>query len=96
MRDGNRHRVYELELGQYAHILEAQAYKCAICARPNLTKGRRLHVDHNHATGRVRGLLCSNCNSGLGLFRDDPAILKSAIDYLARNLTGSELSPNNE
>jgi hypothetical protein len=54
---------------------------CAICGC-SASNGRRLHVDHNHTTGGVRGLLCTNCNLGLGLFKDSEGLLLSAISYL--------------
>ena len=44
--------------------------------------GGRFHIDHDHSTGKVRGLLCTACNMGLGLFKDDPEMLLRAIDYL--------------
>lgn len=58
-----------------------QDHRCAICRD---TRGqRRLHVDHDHATGEFRGMLCHRCNQGLGQFRDNPALLLEAITYLA-------------
>lgn len=58
-------------------MLAEQGGRCAVCAeRP------AEHVDHDHVTGKVRGLLCFNCNGGLGQFRDDPQILELAIEYL--------------
>lgn len=56
-----------------------QEYKCAICLEPS-----KLVVDHCHRTKRVRGLLCNSCNLGLGLFKDNPKILESAIKYLEK------------
>ncbi len=61
--------------------LLAQHNVCAICR--TIRWGRKGPViDHDHATGRVRGVLCGNCNQGLGRFRDDPALLRAAVDYL--------------
>jgi len=69
----------------YERILTEQNGACSICGTDQPGVGRlRLVVDHCHATGRVRGLLCSNCNAGLGYFRDNPSLLASAISYLDR------------
>ena len=56
--------------------------RCAICG--DLPGTRRHSLDHCHVSGRMRGVLCNHCNSGLGFFRDDPRILQLAIDYLKR------------
>jgi len=76
-------REYGLGAGDYERILESQGGGCAICGalEPGGTY-QRLVVDHDHATGRVRGLLCGACNTGLGNFRDDRRLLRSAISYL--------------
>lgn len=67
----------------YAELLQAQNNKCAICyVTPDKTKG--LAVDHEHTTGRIRGLLCHNCNLLLGHARDNPETLTSAIAYLRK------------
>jgi hypothetical protein len=66
----------------YASMLEAQGGVCAICGKPETSKRGSLSIDHDHATGRVRGLLCHACNIGLGNFRDTEAILRGAIEYL--------------
>ena len=58
-----------------------QAGKCAICD----TIPARFHLDHDHATGKWRSLLCHNCNVGLGFFADDPIRLASAIEYLNKH-----------
>jgi hypothetical protein len=61
-------------------MLVDQASKCLIC---DVSAGlRKFDVDHDHLTGRIRGLLCRNCNIGLGQFRDDPALLLKAAEYL--------------
>lgn len=71
---------YGATLDTYAEMLEAQKGVCAICGKP--PTDRRLHLDHDHQTGKLRGLLCMLCNQGLGRFRDDAALLTSAIRYL--------------
>ncbi len=68
---------------EYDRLLAEQDGKCGICKAPN--NGRhRLAADHDHATKRRRGLLCHRCNTAIGLFRDDPALLQAAIDYLGQ------------
>jgi hypothetical protein len=63
--------------------LTKQEHKCPGCERGEKENGKRLAVDHDHETGAVRGLLCSDCNLVLGLARDDWNVLKNLIDYLA-------------
>jgi len=65
--------------GEYARMLAAQKGVCKFCKR---TCRRRLSVDHCHDSNRVRWLLCSKCNSGLGSFNDDPELLREAADCL--------------
>lgn len=85
-REGRGHRPsvlrkYGLSTADYDAMLTAQSGLCAICSNP---PGKiRLHVDHDHETGEVRGLLCAACNRGIGSLRDDPALLLSALAYLA-------------
>ena len=63
-------------------MLSAQDSKCKICLT-QLDYGRNgLQVDHDHVTGKVRGLLCASCNLALGGFKDDPKLLKAATEYL--------------
>lgn len=74
-------KTYGLQRGDYADLLATQGGVCAICGkRP---RARKLAVDHDHYTGRVRGLLCFMCNSALGTFEFDAATAERARDYLA-------------
>lgn len=71
---------------EYARLLAAQGGTCAICREPNIRHGqKRLHVDHDHETGCIRGLLCYKCNVGLGNFNDNSFRLEAAIAYLRRS-----------
>lgn len=65
-------------------LLEKQNYSCAICGKSEKENKQRLSIDHNHATHQVRALLCRNCNTGLGAFKDDAMLLSKAIEYLKR------------
>lgn len=65
----------------YTTMLSKQNNKCAICGDVE-SSGRRLAIDHDHETGKVRALLCSKCNRGLGFFRDSAYLLKKASEYL--------------
>lgn len=75
-------RAYGISFNEYQRQLEAQKGVCAICGEPEPTKGRSLAVDHCHATGAVRGLLCRPCNTSLGQMRDRPNLLRAAASYL--------------
>jgi hypothetical protein len=76
--------AYGLSPAEYDEMLAKQGGGCAICHEACPT-GRQLAVDHDHTTGRVRGLLCTRCNIGLGTFLDTVSRLESAIQYLARS-----------
>jgi hypothetical protein len=73
-----------LSLEDYDTTLKQQGGCCAICgsAHDESVLYGRLYVDHDHGTGRFRGLLCKFCNAGLGHFKDDPQILEKALEYL--------------
>lgn len=71
---------YGLSPEQYDAIFAAQGGRCAVCGRP--PKKNRLSVDHDHRTGRVRGLLCFRCNYGIGWFQDDLERLRKVSTYL--------------
>lgn len=70
---------YDLTPTEYESLLTAQDGGCAICGGQE-----KLVIDHDHATGKVRGLLCSQHNTGLGMFQDNPERLLKAINYLQR------------
>jgi hypothetical protein len=73
-------RRYGITAEEVDEMLAAQGGLCAICRNTPA-----LHVDHDHETGLVRELLCFNCNGGLGQFKDDPAVLRAAADYVERH-----------
>ena len=83
-----RHRYtvkrYGLTPEAYAILLEAQLHKCALCKKPTRELKSKLCVDHDHRTGRVRGLLCRPCNLWLMHDRDTVEALQNAIDYLTK------------
>jgi hypothetical protein len=92
MMRNSKLKVYGLTIEDYEALLEEQKGVCKICEKPE-TKGTgrdkgTLAVDHCHRTGKVRGLLCSSCNRGLGFFGDDLLLLNKAVDYLNENSTG--------
>lgn len=70
-----------LEPHEFDRMFNEQNGVCAICGK-ECASGKRLAIDHNHTTGRVRGLLCSNCNTSLGGFMDSEELLMSAVSYL--------------
>ena len=72
---------YGITPEEFEDMALEQDYKCAICGDSNF-KDHRLCVDHDHTTGKIRGLLCSSCNRSIGLLKDDINTLKSAIRYL--------------
>lgn len=84
--DQDLRRNYGVTYEWYQETLAKQNNVCAICKHPETAIIRNkviaMPVDHDHKTGKARGLLCTKCNRGLGLFRDDKDILKAAFDYL--------------
>ena len=80
-------RHYGLTTHEFNRLNDLQKGCCAICGKENWTqKSGRLCVDHDHDTGKVRGLLCQQCNVGLGSFEDSPSFLEGAIAYLRRTV----------
>ena len=74
--------LYGITTIEYNEMFAAQDGKCAICGKHQVELKKRLHVDHNHLTGKVRGLLCSNCNTMIGLSVENSKSLRLAAEYL--------------
>lgn len=77
--DSEFRKKFGIGLYQYQVILEEQSGKCYLCGSKDF---RNLAVDHCHKTGRVRRLLCTSCNTGLGKFKDNPDLLRKAAEYV--------------
>lgn len=74
----NAKRNYNLSKDEFINLISSK--KCRICDKK--IAGRNIHIDHDHKTQKIRGILCKNCNLGLGFFRDNKKFLKNAIGYL--------------
>lgn len=75
---------YGLTLKQFADMVKKQNGLCLICKKPQIDK-KKLCVDHDHKTGKIRGLLCDHCNKGLGHVREDIKILEAMVKYLKKH-----------
>lgn len=86
---------YGMTLEQYDSILSSQGGKCAICSYIPNENGEVLAIDHDHSTGKIRGLLCRSCNSGLGYFKDNTEVMRKAIIYIKAQqwITIKDLQP---
>jgi hypothetical protein len=73
---------YGLSIEEYNKMCEAQNNKCFICGEEAFYNDKPLYIDHCHATGKIRKLLCQHCNSGLGMFKDSPELLLKAAEYV--------------
>ena len=96
-RDSKLHRKFGLTVKQYELMLKSQNGVCAICNQPETRKHKNdkiqpLSIDHNHKTNKVRGLLCTRCNSAIGYFKDDPELLEKAALYLRGKLCTKQKS----
>lgn len=80
LRNKNLLYYFGITLDQFNHILKQQNNKCAICSKENPTD-----LDHNHSTGKIRGILCRHCNTALGLFKENVQTIENAIGYLKIN-----------
>lgn len=96
-QESHLNNKYGITLSDYNSLLTKQNGTCAICKLPETrvvrnaptirgsNKPSNLPVDHDHKTGRIRGLLCTKCNLALGYFQDDVALLRSAVEYLTKD-----------
>lgn len=86
-RGGHLQRKYGITTAQWETLFDAQGRRCANleCRADAPGSKSGWHVDHCHITGEIRGILCHHCNTGLGSFRDDPALLRGAADYLEKH-----------
>lgn len=75
-------RAYGISLEEFDRLVKKQNGRCAICSE---AFSKTPHVDHDHQTGQIRGLLCLPCNTGLGFFQDSVVLLAHAIVYLEEN-----------
>lgn len=85
---------FGITLAQYQEMHENQGGRCAICGNPETQmrngKIKMLAVDHCHSTGKIRSLLCCECNQGLGKFKDSPELLLNAAEYLKKHASGEQ------
>lgn len=86
-------RLYGLTQADWDALVERQGNRCAICRtdKPG-GRGERWHTDHDHETGKVRGLLCHRCNMGVGFFMNDPEIMEAAARYIIAARKGLSLA----
>lgn len=77
-------RTYGITAEQFDRMAYEQGYVCAACGEPEQSKNGHLHVDHDHETGQIRGLLCQRCNTAIGQAGDDPERLVKLSAYLLK------------
>jgi hypothetical protein len=85
-------RLYGISADEYVRL---RAQPCGVCGIHKVEKGKRgsgMHIDHVHATGRIRGTLCDTCNRGVGMFHDNPVLLRAAAAYLEQH-AGLDTAP---
>lgn len=80
----SRCKSYGIDVRDYERLLVKQNYCCAVCGIHISKLTRRLDIDHNHITGKVRGLLCQSCNTVLGKVKEDTQVLQNLLNYLGK------------
>jgi hypothetical protein len=88
IRDWDLKKAFGITLGEYNVLLDSQNGKCVICGKEEIRqrngKIKHLAVDHNHKTGKVRGLVCHDCNVALGYLKEDINTMKKMIEYIEK------------
>lgn len=87
-REGWLKRNFGISVKEYEEMLVKQNYRCAICGKHQSEMGKVFDVDHDHSTGKVRGLLCNSCNLAIGLLKDSCDLLIKALTYLKEKSDG--------
>ena len=82
-KQGHMRRLYGLTRAELAVLVLESEGLCKICGEP-MSGNRNCHIDHCHTTGNIRGLLCGNCNVGIGHFKENIELLTAAIKYLGK------------
>lgn len=77
-------RDFRMTIDEYNELFVKQEGRCAICGKHQSEMNKAIHVDHDHVTGEIRGLLCDKCNFGLGMFKDDPELMIKAANYIMK------------
>ena len=92
IKNGNLRRSFGIGIDEYEQMHAAQNGLCAICQRPERHSHKgvtpALCADHDHTTGKVRALLCMDCNRGIGCFDENILITTAALEYLKKHLSG--------
>jgi predicted nucleic acid-binding Zn-ribbon protein len=83
-RRRNLRERYGITIEEYESLLELQDHKCAICGK-SMDEGRRLAVDHDHKTKKIRGIIHLRCNTAIALFGESPEICRKAAEYLEKH-----------
>lgn len=84
VRSATLKKKYGITQEDFEALLAAQDGRCAICRGTESKGNGRMHVDHCHKTGQIRGILCQACNVTLGKMQESPALLRAAADYLEK------------
>ena len=82
-RHHNFKKVYGITLVEWEALFDSQNRLCAICGTDK-QRGKNWHTDHDHSTGKVRGILCGWCNTGIGKLQESREIMSKALDYLSK------------